>query len=109
MQCKYEKDQKRCCSDTYNKNIQSRKGQMQPRRCLSSYCNHMMVHLFEIADYSLKGLTDVPQDVSCTSQARKWGILGEPDSFKEPIMSKVVFKYILFLREAGLVIQPLLF
>ena len=69
----------------------------------------MMVHLFEIADYSLKGLTDVPQDVSCTSQARKWGILGEPDSFKEPIMSKVVFKYILFLREAGLVIQPLLF
>ena len=53
-----------------------------------------MVLLFEMADYSLKGLTEVPQEVSCTSQARKWGISGEYDSFKEPIMSKVVCKYI---------------
>ena len=58
----------------------------------SSYCNHIMALLFEIADYSLKGLTEVPQEVSCTSQARKWGIPGESDSFKEPIMSKVVCK-----------------
>ena len=51
-----------------------------------------MALLFEIADYSLKGLTEVPQEVPCTSQARKWGIPGKSDSFKEPIMSKVVCK-----------------
>ena len=46
---------------------------------------------FEIADYSLKGLTGVPQEVSCTtSQARKWEIPSKSDSFKEPIMSKAV-------------------
>ena len=50
-----------------------------------------MALLFEMADYSLKDLTEV-QEVSCTSQARKWGISGESDSFKEPIMSKVVCK-----------------
>ena len=53
-----------------------------------------MALLFEMADYSLKSLTEVPQEVSCTSQARKWGISGESDSFKEPIMSKVIWKYI---------------
>ena len=37
----------------------------------SSYCNHVMAILFEIADYSLKGLTEVPQEVSCTGTARK--------------------------------------
>ena len=41
-----------------------------------------MALLFEIADYSLKCFTDVPQEVSCTSQARKWGIPSESDSFK---------------------------
>ena len=51
-----------------------------------------MALLFEMADYSVKGLTEVLQEVSCTSQARKWGISGESDSFKEPIMSKVVCK-----------------
>ena len=58
----------------------------------SSYCNHTMALLFEFADYSLKDLTEVPQEVYCTSQAKKWGIAGESDSFKEPIMSKVVCK-----------------
>ena len=51
-----------------------------------------MTLLFEMADYSLKDLTEVPQEVSCTRQTRKWGISGESDSFKEPIMSKVVCK-----------------
>ena len=52
-----------------------------------------MGFLFEIADYYLKGLTGVPQEVSyTTSQARKWGIPSEYDSFKEPIMSKAVCK-----------------
>ena len=58
----------------------------------SSCCDHIMALLFEIADYSLKGLTEVPQEVSCTSQARKWGISGELDSFKEPVISKFVCK-----------------
>ena len=40
----------------------------------SRYCNYIMALLFEIADYSLKGLTGVPQKVSCFRQARKWGI-----------------------------------
>ena len=40
----------------------------------SNYCNHIIALLFEIEVYSLKGLTEVPQEVSCTSQARKWGI-----------------------------------
>ena len=53
----------------------------------SSYCN-------EIVDYSLKGLTEVPQEVFYiyTSQAWKWGITGKSDSFKKPIMSKVFCK-----------------
>ena len=60
----------------------------------SSYCNHIIALLSEIADCSLKGLTEVQQELSCTSQARKWGIPCESDSFKEPIMSKVVCKVI---------------
>ena len=53
----------------------------------SCYCNHMIAVLFEIADYFLKGLTEVPQEVSFTSQARNYGIPGESDPFKEPIIS----------------------
>ena len=34
----------------------------------SSYCNHIMAFLFKIGDYSLKDVTEVPQEVSCTSQ-----------------------------------------
>ena len=72
-------------------------GQIQNTKCscpagATSYYSHIMALLFEIADYSLKCLTEVQQEVSCTSQARKWGIPGEPDSFKEPIMSKDVCK-----------------
>ena len=48
--------------------------------------------MFDIADYSLKGLTEVRQEVSCTNQDRKRGIPGELDSIKEPTMSKVVWK-----------------
>ena len=58
----------------------------------SSYCNHVMALVLELADYSLKGLKEVPIEVACTSQARKWGIPGESDSFKEPIMGKSIFK-----------------
>ena len=48
-----------------------------------------MALLIKIADYSL---TEVRQEVSCIGQARKCGSPGESDSFKEPVMNKVVFK-----------------
>ena len=51
-----------------------------------------MALLFEIGDYYLKGLTDVLQVVFCTNQSRKRGIPGKSDSFKEPIMNKIVCK-----------------
>ena len=56
----------------------------------SSYCNHIMALLFEIADYSLYEMDAVPEEKSCTSRARNWGIPGEKDFPKEPIMSTTV-------------------
>lgn len=41
----------------------------------SAYCNHIMALLIELAEYSLKELTEVPsEEVACTSRPRKWGI-----------------------------------
>ena len=40
-----------------------------------------MALLFEIANYSLKGLTALPQEVACASQARNWEISGELNPF----------------------------
>ena len=40
-----------------------------------------MALLFEIANYSLKGLTALPQEVACASQARNWEIPGELNPF----------------------------
>ena len=57
---------------------------------IDGYCNYIMTLFFEIADYSLKDLTEVRLEVFCTIQARKLEIPGEVDSFKEPILSKVV-------------------
>ena len=37
----------------------------------SSYCNHIMDLLLELAEYSLYELTEVPSEVACTSKARK--------------------------------------
>ena len=48
-----------------------------------------MALLIKIADYSL---IEVRQEVSCIGQARKCGSPGESDSFKEPVMNKVVSK-----------------
>ena len=44
----------------------------------SSYCNHTMTLLFATADYALKGLTEVPQEVSCTSQAENGELQANP-------------------------------
>ena len=56
----------------------------------SSYCNHIMALQFEIADNSLYGMDAVPEEKSCISRARNWGIPGEKDFPKEPIMSTSV-------------------
>ena len=77
MQCYSEKDEKRCCSDT-RKTSRVEKIKCSCPAGASSYCNHIMAFLF---DYSLKGLTEVRQEVSFTSQARKWGIPRESDSY----------------------------
>ena len=37
----------------------------------SSYCNHIMVFLFEIVDYFLKDLSEEPQDITFNSYSRK--------------------------------------
>ena len=57
---------------------------------LSGYCNHVMALLFELADYSLNQLVSVPEEISCTSQSRQWGIPSENQNFKEPVMTSPV-------------------
>ena len=51
-----------------------------------------MAALFEMVDYFLKVVTEVPREVSWTSQIKKWGIPSESDSFQGLIMTKVVLK-----------------
>ena len=52
----------------------------------SGYCNHVMALLYEIAEYSLNQLTEVPQEKACTSVLRKWGVPGNKEVIKEPVM-----------------------
>ena len=40
----------------------------------SGYWKHVMALLFELADYSLRGIKRVPEEKSCTSKARQLGI-----------------------------------
>lgn len=39
------------------------------------YWNHVMVLLFQVADYSLRQYKCVREDVSYTSKKRQWGVL----------------------------------
>ena len=48
--------------------------------------------LFEIADYALHQLSKVPEEISCTSRLRQWGVPGEKYIPKSPIMQTVVKK-----------------
>lgn len=57
----------------------------------SGYCNHIMALLFELADYTLSGLLQVPEEVSCTSKSRQWGIPSESRAFKNPVMLSSVY------------------
>ena len=56
------------------------------------YCNHVMALLLELADYSLRGLKKVPEEKACTSVARQWGIPGNKDLLKAPVMSTTIKK-----------------
>ena len=58
----------------------------------SDVCNHVMALLFELAEYSLKQLESIPDEPACTSQLRKWGVPGELQSHKEPVMSTSIQK-----------------
>lgn len=51
-----------------------------------------MALLFELADYSLNQLEQVPEEISCTSKLRQWGIPGEKSTIKEPVMSCSIIK-----------------
>ena len=56
----------------------------------SCYCNHIMALLFELADYSLNGLIKVPEEISCTSESRQWGVPSENKCFKDPAMTSPI-------------------
>ena len=49
--------------------------------------NRSIALLLELAHYCHNGLTEVPREVACTSKARKWGIPGEKNFSKKPILS----------------------
>ena len=53
---------------------------------LSGYCNHVMAALFELADYSLNSFKSVPSESACTSQLRKWGVPGNKEQQKYPVL-----------------------
>ena len=52
----------------------------------SGYCNHVMALLYEIAEYSLNRLTEIPKEKACTSILRKWGVPGNKEAVKETVM-----------------------
>lgn len=52
----------------------------------SGYCNHVMALLFEVAGYSLQSLTTVPAEIACTSKLRAWGVPGQKEIVKQPVM-----------------------
>ena len=52
----------------------------------SGYCNHVMALLYEIAEYSLNQLTEVPQEKACKSVLRKMGVPGNKEVVKETVM-----------------------
>ena len=58
----------------------------------SSYCNHVMALLFELADFSLHGYKEVPEDIACTSGSRRWGIPSDSNKYPEPVMNVAVQK-----------------
>ena len=58
----------------------------------SRYCNHVVALLLELADYSLRGLKKIPEEKTCTSVARQWGIPSNKDLPKSPVMLTTIKK-----------------
>ena len=58
----------------------------------SGYYNHVMALLLELADYSLNQLKHVPGEVACTSRIRQWGVPGDKDVYKAPVMNTSIKK-----------------
>ena len=59
----------------------------------SGYCNHVMALLLLLADYSLQDLKSVPEEVSCTSQSRVWGVPGVANfKYKSSVMESVIHR-----------------
>ncbi|XP_066911079.1 uncharacterized protein [Clytia hemisphaerica] len=52
----------------------------------SGYCNHVMALLFQIADYSLHSTQNIPEEVSCTSKKRQWGVPTDELKYPLPVM-----------------------
>ena len=40
----------------------------------SGFCNHVMAILFQVADFSLHQVKDIPEEKACTSTSRQWGV-----------------------------------
>ena len=57
----------------------------------SGYCNHVMALLLELAEYALNQLTTIPEEMSCTSRMRQWGVPGQVP-YKSPVMETTVQK-----------------
>ena len=53
----------------------------------SSYCNHAMALLLEIADCSLNELRFFPQEVLCTSKSCQWEIPSTNQKSKKSVMN----------------------
>ena len=58
----------------------------------SGHCNHVMALPLELADYSQRGIKKFLKKNSCTSVARHWGIPGNKDLPKAPVMSTTIKK-----------------
>ena len=51
-----------------------------------------MALLLELADYSRNQISSVPEEISCTSRLRQWGVPGDNSSIKAPVMNTVLQK-----------------
>ena len=56
----------------------------------SGYCNHIMALLYEINDYSLNQLTEVPQEKARTSVLRKCGVPGNKEVVKKLMRTTLI-------------------
>ena len=59
----------------------------------NGYCNHVMALLFELAEYSLNLLENIPEEIS-TSRLKEWGIPShETKTTKNPIVFTNTHKF----------------